>query len=73
MSQYPDELGSWWTEFPGSDRAAWLAPSSPAVSALAPAQDGVRGDVSRRDLGRKREGRQSAKKIVQNADSPSRR
>ncbi len=43
MSQYPDELGSWWTEFPGSDRAAWLTPSSPSLSALAPAQDGVRG------------------------------
>ena len=53
MSQYPDELGSWWTEFPGSDRAAWLAPSSPSVSALAPAQDGVRGAVSRRALKRR--------------------
>lgn len=53
MSQYPDELGSWWTEFPGSDRAAWLASSSPSVSALAPAQDGVRGAVSRRALKRR--------------------
>jgi hypothetical protein len=53
MSQYPDELGSWWTGFPGSDRAAWLAPSSPSGSALAPAQDGVRGAVSRRALKRR--------------------
>jgi hypothetical protein len=53
MSQYPDELGSWWTDFPGSDRAAWLAPSSPSLSALAPAQDGVRGAVSRRALKRR--------------------
>ena len=48
MSQYPDELGSWWTEFPGSDRAAWLTPSPSSLSDLAPAQDGVRGAVSRR-------------------------
>src|ERR1700722_899826 len=52
MSQYPDELGSWWTEFPGSDRAAWLMPSSSPLSDLAPAQDGVRGAVSRRALKR---------------------
>jgi hypothetical protein len=53
MSQYPDELGAWWTEFPGSDRAAWLAPSSSPLSELAPAQDGVRGAVSRRALKRR--------------------
>jgi hypothetical protein len=53
MSQYPDELGSWWTEFPGSDRAAWLTPSSSPLSELAPAQDGVRGAVSRRALKRR--------------------
>ena len=53
MSQYPDELGSWWTGFPGSDRAGWLAPSSSSLSALAPAQDGVRGAVSRRALKRR--------------------
>jgi MinD-like ATPase involved in chromosome partitioning or flagellar assembly len=47
MSQYSDELGAWWTEFPGSDRAAWLASASPA---LAPARDGVRGAVSQRAL-----------------------
>jgi MinD-like ATPase involved in chromosome partitioning or flagellar assembly len=50
MSGYPDELGAWWTEFPGSDRAGWLAPALPPASALAPAQDGMRGAVSRRAL-----------------------
>jgi MinD-like ATPase involved in chromosome partitioning or flagellar assembly len=50
MSQYPDELGAWWTEFPGSDRAAWITSSPPSTSASAPAQDGVRGAVSRRAL-----------------------
>ena len=53
MSQYPDELGSWWTEFPGSDRATWLTPSSSSLGALAPAQEGVRGAVSRRALKRR--------------------
>src|SRR5580692_2750563 len=53
MSQYPDELGSWWTEFPGSDRATWLTPSSSSLNELAPAQDGVRGAVSRRALKRR--------------------
>ena len=47
MSQYSDELGAWWTEFPGSDRATWLAS---APHAPAPAQDGVRGAMSRRAL-----------------------
>ena len=49
MSQYSDELGEWWTEFPGSERATWLA-SPPG--ALAPARDGVRGAMSRRALRR---------------------
>jgi hypothetical protein len=49
MSQYPDETGSWWTEFPGSDRATWLTNS---LGALAPAQDGMRGALSRRALRR---------------------
>ena len=53
MSQYPDELGAWWTEFPGSDRAAWLTPSSSPLSELAPAQDSPRGAVSRRALKRR--------------------
>jgi MinD-like ATPase involved in chromosome partitioning or flagellar assembly len=50
MSEFPDELGAWWTEFPGSDRATWLTPSSPSPSALAPAQEGARGALSRRAL-----------------------
>jgi MinD-like ATPase involved in chromosome partitioning or flagellar assembly len=50
MSRYPDEMGAWWTEFPGSDRATWLAPLQPSLGALAPAEDGVRGAVSRRAL-----------------------
>jgi len=48
MSEYPDELGAWWTGFPGSDRAAWAASSSPAAGGRAPAPDGVRGAGSRR-------------------------
>jgi hypothetical protein len=50
MSQYPDDMGAWWSDFPGSDRAKWLAPSPAAHSPLAPAQEGVRGAVSRRAL-----------------------
>jgi len=50
MSQYPGEMGSWWSEFPGSDRASWLAPSPSTHGPLAPAQEGVRGAVSRRML-----------------------
>src|SRR5215471_21337745 len=50
MSQYPDEMGAWWSEFPGSDRASWLAPSPSTPGPLAPAQEGVRGAVSRRVL-----------------------
>jgi MinD-like ATPase involved in chromosome partitioning or flagellar assembly len=49
MSQYSDELGAWWTEFPGSDRATWLA-STPGAPASA--RDGVRGAMSRRALRR---------------------
>src|SRR5262252_5765231 len=47
MSQHSDELGAWWTEFPGSDRATWLAS---AQGGLAPATEGVRGAMSRRAL-----------------------
>jgi hypothetical protein len=50
MSQYPDDMGAWWSEFPGSDRASWLAPSPSTLGSLAPAQEGVRGAVSRRVL-----------------------
>jgi MinD-like ATPase involved in chromosome partitioning or flagellar assembly len=48
MSQYPDDVGAWWTEFPGSDKAGWATPTPSASGGLAPAQDGVRGAVSRR-------------------------
>jgi MinD-like ATPase involved in chromosome partitioning or flagellar assembly len=50
MSQYPDEPGAWWTEFPGSDKAAWAmsAPSFPGGPA--PTRDGVRDAGSRRAL-----------------------
>ena len=50
MSQYPDEMGAWWSEFPGSDRASWLSPSPTSFGPMAPAQEGVRGAVSRRAL-----------------------
>ncbi|MDR0343628.1 MAG: hypothetical protein LBI49_11085 [Nocardiopsaceae bacterium] len=50
MTQYPDELGAWWTGFPGSDRPTWLAPSP--LGALAPAQEGMRGAISQRALRR---------------------
>jgi MinD-like ATPase involved in chromosome partitioning or flagellar assembly len=53
MSHYPDDLGAWWTEFPGSDRPRWAAPAPPAASRPAPAQDGVRGAVSRPSLKRR--------------------
>ena len=48
MSRYPDELGEWWTGFPGSDAAAWAAPSPRSAGAVAPAEKGVRGAFSRR-------------------------
>jgi MinD-like ATPase involved in chromosome partitioning or flagellar assembly len=52
MSQFPDELGDWWSDFPGSDRATWLTPATSQLGALAPAQDGMRGAMSRRALKR---------------------
>ena len=48
MTQYPDEPGTWWTEFPGSGRAAWVTPSPSSLGDPAPARDGVRGTVSGR-------------------------
>jgi MinD-like ATPase involved in chromosome partitioning or flagellar assembly len=48
MSEQSDELGAWWTGFPGSDRAAWATSSSPSVGGLAPAPDRVGGRGSRR-------------------------
>src|SRR5215831_16942399 len=50
MSRYPDELGEWWTGFPGSDAAAWARPSPPSAGGVKPAQAGVRSTVSRRAL-----------------------
>ena len=47
MSHYPDDLGAWWTDFPGSDRPGWAAPTPPAAVPPVPAQDGTRGAVSR--------------------------
>jgi MinD-like ATPase involved in chromosome partitioning or flagellar assembly len=48
MAEYPDEPGAWWTEFPGSDRAAWATPSLPSPSDPAPARGGVRPAAPRR-------------------------
>jgi MinD-like ATPase involved in chromosome partitioning or flagellar assembly len=53
MSHYPDDLGAWWTEFPGSDRPSWAAPTPPAANQPTPAQDGVRGALSRQSLKRR--------------------
>jgi MinD-like ATPase involved in chromosome partitioning or flagellar assembly len=50
MPQYPDEMGEWWTGFPGSDRPTWLTPSPTSLGALAPATTGLRGAMSRRAL-----------------------
>ena len=50
MSQHEGEMGTWWTDFSGSDRATWSAPSPPSPGMPVPAQDGVRGAVSRRAL-----------------------
>jgi MinD-like ATPase involved in chromosome partitioning or flagellar assembly len=50
MSEHSAETGAWWTEFPGSGKAAWSAPSPPPSCGglQAPARDGLRGAVSRR-------------------------
>ncbi len=48
MSEYPDEMGAWWTRFPGSDRAAWATSSPSSAGGRAPAPDGVGGTGSRR-------------------------
>jgi hypothetical protein len=39
MTQNPDEPGTWWTGFPGSDRAAWATPSPVPAGDSAPARD----------------------------------
>jgi hypothetical protein len=48
MSQYPDETGAWWSEFPGSDKATWLVPLPPSPGPIAPAEEGIRAAVSKR-------------------------
>jgi MinD-like ATPase involved in chromosome partitioning or flagellar assembly len=50
MSQHSGETGTWWTDFPGSDKATWSTPSPSSAGIPVPAQDGVRGAVSRRAL-----------------------
>src|SRR5215471_8956198 len=50
MSQHSGEMGTWWTEFTGSDRATWSAPSPSSPGLPGPAEDGIRGAVSRRAL-----------------------
>jgi MinD-like ATPase involved in chromosome partitioning or flagellar assembly len=50
MSRYPDETGAWWTEFPGNGGATWVPAAPPSSGPPAPAQDGVRGALSRRAL-----------------------
>jgi MinD-like ATPase involved in chromosome partitioning or flagellar assembly len=48
MSEYPDELGAWWTGFPGSDRPAWATSSPSSAGGRAPAPDGATGAGARR-------------------------
>ena len=50
MSRYPDETGAWCTEFQGDGSATWAPAAPPSFAAQAPAQDGVRGALSRRAL-----------------------
>ncbi len=53
MTQYPDEPGAWWTEFPGGDRPAWATPSPSALGDPAPARNGVGDTAPRRALKRR--------------------
>ena len=50
MAEYPDGPGAWWTEFPGSDRAAWATPSSSSPGDPGPASGGVRPAAPRRTV-----------------------
>src|SRR6266513_295000 len=50
MSRYPDEAGAWWTECQGSGGATRVPAAPPSLDAPAPAQEGVRGALSRRVL-----------------------
>src|SRR5215470_9071757 len=51
MSRYPDKTGAWWTEVAGNGGATWVLAAPSSAGAPAPAQDGVRGALSRRALG----------------------
>jgi MinD-like ATPase involved in chromosome partitioning or flagellar assembly len=53
MSEYPDELGAWWTSFPGSDRAGWATSSPFSAGGRARAPDGVGEAGSRRASSRR--------------------
>jgi MinD-like ATPase involved in chromosome partitioning or flagellar assembly len=51
MRQYSDQVRASWTEVPETGRTTWFAPQRPtAAGVFAPAQDGVRGALSRRAL-----------------------
>ena len=50
MSRYAEETGAWWTEFAGNGGITWTPAAPPSFGALTPAQDGVRGALSRRAL-----------------------
>jgi MinD-like ATPase involved in chromosome partitioning or flagellar assembly len=50
MSRYPDDTGAWWTEFQDDGSATWVPAAPSSFEAPAPAQDGVRGALSRRAL-----------------------
>ena len=50
MSRYPDEAGAWWTECQGNGGATRVPAPPPSLGAPAPAQEGVRGALSRRVL-----------------------
>src|SRR5215467_10703640 len=50
MSRYPDKTGAWWTEVAGNGGATWVPAAPPSFDAPAPAQDGLRGALSRRAL-----------------------
>ena len=48
MSRYSDEFGTWWAEFPGSDRATWAIPSPHLPDGFVPGPEKTGGAVSRR-------------------------
>lgn len=50
MSQYSGEMGTWWSDFTGSDRATWSGSALSSLGLPVPARDGIRGAVSRRAL-----------------------